>query len=510
VHASWVSAFAALEGLPEPERRLHDLGVGVVDRFERDGSPFALLLRTWMVRQLFGESDLSGRFWFENHVFDELAHIGVGTVQVREPDSPFPNVDAEGEPVAGADADPAIDPEPVLEFTVRTPSLSLNERWFEAVTRLVERAELIAMYLPVATPGVVDELEAIVESGRADRTVVLYSTSYAVEPLPEVPLLPNFERIARIDELDHRRPIASFVFEDLVERLRSLARIPPARRLRLLRKGDLDRTYPVTWTGVSRGFEAAATAHRGRGDNESAATALDRAARVAMMRGDVDTAVRQRKEQATVLRELNRLDAAEEVVATQAAALDHVTVRDQSHLAFLNAEMTIARAQITVARGNAVEGKQMLEAEHSRCELRGDTRAQAALLVALAWITRNEGDVFAALDAAHRAVALARAAGAALELARAQLVLGVLWYDVREPPAAADALSQAANVLPQGVEGDLCLILVKLGDIAAASGRAQEARRAFAAAWKLADELGSRAQAVAAGRRLADLVPEPD
>ena len=75
-----------VDALPEPRRSLHRRAVDVASRFERDGTPFALILKTFGAVQFFTESGLQGGDVFENLVFDQLEPADIGVIEVQVPD----------------------------------------------------------------------------------------------------------------------------------------------------------------------------------------------------------------------------------------------------------------------------------------------------------------------------------------------------------------------------------------------------------------------------------------
>jgi hypothetical protein len=197
------------------------MAIDVLDHYQREGVPFALMLRTYGITQIFTESDRHAGKLFENHLVDHLMPLGVDVIQVQ----------AQGSSGLGD-----VLFHPALAgglLSSRAPSLYLRtEVWLEAVTDLIDRAELIVVLLLMATGGVLQELEVIAAHGRADRTVVVCFGPWAQpNPLRES-VLDQFQRVLHVGDLDPQAPISTFVFGDLVDRL---TEIPsrPARPHRL-------------------------------------------------------------------------------------------------------------------------------------------------------------------------------------------------------------------------------------------------------------------------------------
>ena len=170
------------------------------------------------------------------------------------------------------------------------------------MTYLIERAELIVVLLTVGTPGVLLELETIASRGRADRTLVLVSGETAggrldrtvmlldgdaapdTKGLLETPVLDRFTRVLWTGDFDSSAPLDSFVFRDLVERLRAIRLVSADRRRKLIEAGDLDHEFPVTWIGLHEAFEELAFVSRAANRSDFAARYFGSAARLALSR----------------------------------------------------------------------------------------------------------------------------------------------------------------------------------------------------------------------------------
>jgi hypothetical protein len=139
-------------------------------------------------------------------------------------------------------------------FDKEVPALLLdNSLWLSAVKVLIQRSQLIVSECEGLSPGVVDELQACVELGKADRTVL-------VLPSPPFEFVGNekdvqgFPRAMHQHELDPKYPARSVVFRDLIGRIARIAKLDPKERVRLTRSGELDKTIPVTFRGVASGL----------------------------------------------------------------------------------------------------------------------------------------------------------------------------------------------------------------------------------------------------------------
>jgi hypothetical protein len=224
---------------PEHEWRkgLHAAALALLAEHEKTGKPFALYLRAFAIRQLYGHKlDKHGKLVdegtalvLEEHLQRSLAPRGVGVIKIE--DTKIPDV------LGG-----------------RVPALVLDQdKWFPVVERLIASAELIVSECQFLSPGVLAELKACIELGRVDRTVLLL-------PSPPVVLggkpedIEPFARATYQHDLIWDFPAKCVVFRDLVARIGRIAAMDPAKRVRLIRQGRLDEAEPVTFRGVPTGL----------------------------------------------------------------------------------------------------------------------------------------------------------------------------------------------------------------------------------------------------------------
>jgi hypothetical protein len=239
----WVIAIAGvlpeslIDELPEPRRTLHRRALGVLERHERDGVPFALVLRSYGITQFFGGRGIGPGQLFENILLAALDPAGIGVIQVQMP---------ERAPIYDDNHDQRI------FMAVRAPSLFADyNRWRQAVVSMIARAELIVVVIPQMTPGVEFELNAIADARRTERTVVLVTGEDLGGPedgtmamvdgheLPDTsqtmraPVLRKFPRVLWVGDLDPRAPLDGFAFRGPVLRHRR----PPGAPLRARARG---------------------------------------------------------------------------------------------------------------------------------------------------------------------------------------------------------------------------------------------------------------------------------
>jgi tetratricopeptide (TPR) repeat protein len=224
---------------PEDEelKALHAAALALFAEYEKTGKPFVLYLRTFAIRQLYGHKldkdgnlvDESTALVLEEHLHRLLAPRGVGVIKIA--DTSTPDV-----------------------FGGRVPALVLDQdKWFPAVKTLIASAELIVSECQFLNPGVLAELKACIELGRADRTVLILP-SPPVEFYGKPEDIEPFARATYQHDLNWEFPAKSVVFRDLVARIGRIGAMDPAKRIRLIRQGRLDEAEPVTFLGVPTGL----------------------------------------------------------------------------------------------------------------------------------------------------------------------------------------------------------------------------------------------------------------
>ena len=210
---------------------LHEAALDVLDEFNTRGTPFALYLRAFAVRQLYCHASDGGDggdgILLDVHFARHLRQIGANIVRVQ--DTSMPDV-----------------------LATETPGLLLHHgTWLAAVEQLIGAAQLIISECQFMSPGVVSELRACAEM-RIDQTV-LVTPSTPFEFVGNEDLSQLFPRMIQQFDLDLACPARTFVFEDLIERMAKIATLDIAERLQLIRYGRLDGTIPVTYRGVVEG-----------------------------------------------------------------------------------------------------------------------------------------------------------------------------------------------------------------------------------------------------------------
>lgn len=302
-HASLPAWAVSVPRVWEYARSKHEDAAYTLQLYEDEGVPFILTLRDFGNRLTFPGTSFNSDFFLENHLFDYFndvlslrgpsdRRVGVIQVQQQEPDG-YPSRESYNkDPWSGM---------------VYAPSFYLPDSvWMSAVRSLVWRAELIVVTLTRVGHGLSQELEAIAENGRTDRTVVIFTEMKDEnfnQQIVKSSALKPFMRIISHASVNPQSPIDTFVFNDLEERLMSILRTPRRQRLKLVR-GDLeyrmlrrlnrqpgqqaelahrefDRTFPISWSGVGKGYQELAATWRAEGRNSTAALYSDCAARIA-------------------------------------------------------------------------------------------------------------------------------------------------------------------------------------------------------------------------------------
>jgi tetratricopeptide (TPR) repeat protein len=503
--------------LPEPRRTLHRKAIETVMRHEAEGTPFVLMLRTYGVVQLFSEIDNGPPHALENLLFDGLKGTGAGFLQVQVDDHS----------VGNSLYDVAIS----TDIRVHAPSLFIDSAgWLEQVTYLIERAECIVVLLSLATPGVVQELETILAAGRADRTVVLVAGEeaggavdntvvlYDDEHEPdftavlEAPILTSFPRVLWVGDLTRPSPLETFVFRDLVERLKSIEGLESIERKKLIRDGNLDRGLPVTWKEVRRGFEDLAMASRAARRSHFAAQYFARVAMLAKMEGDVHGAIEAAIAEASLLLAMGRHQKAQAMVAELIDAIEPITRErwsSDSELVLAHARLVAEQARLLIPAGELDGATRILADEWARCQSPLNRRALSTLCTMTAWVLRATTDVDGVMSACNQAFELAMAENAPWEMARALTVLGATLDDLGEFVASERTLRKAAEILPPGQHfEDAFLIRMRLATVLEHNGRVEDARSMLEQAARVAEEGMLGTWAGEAQHRLSNLAPQ--
>jgi hypothetical protein len=268
---------ASIKGVDSIRGKFHQGALNLLAAYERERRPFALFLRTFHALELeIGyqrplENDIRASLW-------KRLQLNVITVQINNP-----SVDYECSP-------PGLNPRRRW-----LPALILDEQfWLEGVRHVLERADIIVSELALETPGAMAELKACHEGGHADRTIVVLpqALSPAVEMRPEggIVYLPpqitptqvgsEFLRTIFTNNLDLEDPLGAFVFRDLVQRMAAIAHLHVKKRIALHKADKINDTFPVTFSGVAKGYDKLARECLALGWPSLAAEFSERAARI--------------------------------------------------------------------------------------------------------------------------------------------------------------------------------------------------------------------------------------
>ena len=267
--APWL---APLDDADEHRRFQHERALAILDAFEQEARPFALLLSTYGTSELYGDDgDGYGESLFANLVGRGLSDRGVEVIAVQDQSN-----------LLASASGPSS-----MWFGQKIAALRLtNEAWLDAVRELMRRAELIVCECQFQTPGLALELAAIDSLHRHDRTIVLLPVSPPFASLDDSELIASFPRAVHADEMDWKAPLGHFVFSDLVERATNIAHLPAAERLALVRGGQLDARFPITGGDLLGGFETLASAQQKAGRQDRVAFCYSRLTQIARQSAD--------------------------------------------------------------------------------------------------------------------------------------------------------------------------------------------------------------------------------
>jgi hypothetical protein len=473
--------FLSPDQVPPNRREAHRRAVDLLDRCEATGQPFALVLRTYTITQLFGEADerFQASEQLENALDEELAPLGLGVVTVQAQNA-VSQLQFLGEDAVNH------------EFEIRAPALYVPaEVWMTVVEHLITRAGLVVVLLSAHTPGVLWELDKLVELDQADRTLVVLFTAAWMDPLPELPVLERFLRVSFGHQLAVPGFADHFLVKDLVASMCS---------------EHTSGRPEIDWSSMAAAYERTAQREWGWHALRDAAESFRRAARVSLRLDDHLAAARQTIKRATVLDALQDGTAARDVLHQLA---DHLAASTGRETALARAQLDAALARAMAASGEAGDALALLDQSRTRAGERDDPRSASILQTAKAWIRRGEADGIGAMTAAQEAVALAQRAESAAELWQSLIVLGIVWADFGEWfPHGMDTFARAVEAMPEsGAEEDLWLVLMTLGRLAAQNGNWSAATRAYESAAQAATAANLTAEARTARERLLAVLP---
>ncbi|MFO1458357.1 MAG: hypothetical protein U1G08_03040 [Verrucomicrobiota bacterium] len=208
------------------------------------------------------------RMLLENHLWATLSLHGIGVLTIVDPkEIPLPGALGHG-----------------------APALQLsNEEWQDVAVDLIKKAEIIVSEVPALTPGARFELDTCVAQGKAGVTVVVIpSPDGPISPLlDDDPTIAHLPRVISYDELPEVGAFNHFVFRDLVDRARGIARLAPDERRRMVENGEAIQRFPLTFEGLREGYEQMADFYKGAGNFPRAARAYFRALVVAKLKGEL-------------------------------------------------------------------------------------------------------------------------------------------------------------------------------------------------------------------------------
>lgn len=228
------------EALPLDSRLLakHEAALSVLRDSDEKGTPFVLYLRKFDLHHVHGPAD-DERQSGEEMLIDALPE-GARMLAVQE--SP------EGEAIRSV-------------WSPRVPSLRFGEAddWQAILRPIIYRAELIVSEFVFLSEGVRWELETCRALGKHHQTVLLLPPPRSIyEPLDHLVPLDQFPRVLWVNQLFTEKLAKSLVMEDLLQRVASIARLPPDERLRLLAEGRLHTRVPLSYESVLAGYNARA------------------------------------------------------------------------------------------------------------------------------------------------------------------------------------------------------------------------------------------------------------
>jgi len=495
-----------IPGLLAPDRtataarqRSHAKALAILDEHYQTGRPFALYFRTFSVKELVGDDGQGyGTASLQNSLLEALGQAGFALVMVQDPSE---KLDVLSYP-EGSELHP---------FAADTPAIRLaNDRWTEGVAELILRAELVISELLDASGGGARELEICKEIGRADRTVVVLRETFGDHPfshLDDDEVIRSLFRVVHLDELDLKELLRTFVWHDLVDRLRAIAALPDAERLALIATGKMDTQIPISFAGVAEGFERSAQTYRRAGHHLGAVLAYTTASRVARRAGhparavdyalaaawDCERGVGHERTAAT-------LALAEELMAqAEASAMDAAELRDA------RTKLAVHRASLMLETGREEEGRGLLLDALNAARGVDDHLSASRLLERLtreAWERRSPVE---AMNRAQETLREARAAGDKVAIATGLTLVGQCFSHLREPKLAADSFNEALALFKGASPPEIAWeTFIFFGQLAQA-WKMVSPRPFFEAALAIAQTLGLKAEENQTKRVLASI-----
>jgi tetratricopeptide (TPR) repeat protein len=332
------------------------------------------------------------------------------------------------------------------------------------------------------------------EVGEIDGTVMIFEDEQQPDTtnLMETPILHAFPRVLWIGDVERPAVLRTFVFADLIARLRTLRSMPREQR-RQMGTDDVDRTVPVKWAGVREGFEQLARTSRAAMRSRFAAQYFGSVATLALMEGDALGAMEATIAQLALLMVVPLRPTAQSVAASFLKTIDLVARgrwNDDPEFVVAYARL-VAECVRPLVPDDLQRAETILAASWIRCQKPLNRRALSTLATSTAWMLRATTDVDGVLSAGNRAFELAPAEKPPRETAAALTVLGATFDDLGDFPNATATLRKAAAVISDNhYPVEAWLIRIRLATVFIHAGQPDAARSALDEAVRIAKDGG--------------------
>jgi hypothetical protein len=211
----------------------------IADRV-RSGVPLIIYLRKFSTTVLHGETSDAPGHLAENQILAGLERgINFVTVQAHL-------LDSYAEHTGSQDS--------ILRR--RAPALNLKDsKWLSEVQQLIAWADLIfAEYQMPSTKGVRAELEYSLHIGANERTVLIAPSGGIFSFIDNDRLIQRYYRCFYYSQFTTENLRTSFVVQDLMDRLRLMARLSPGEQEKLTDPRARLERFPITYDGVAEGY----------------------------------------------------------------------------------------------------------------------------------------------------------------------------------------------------------------------------------------------------------------
>jgi tetratricopeptide (TPR) repeat protein len=487
--SSWLAPDSALK---PGERERQEAALRVLDDYSTKGTPFALFLRTFRVRQLYCHASEGGDggegILLDVHFTRELHRIGAHVLRVRDTDQAMENA-----------------------IPTETPTLALdNSTWLDAVKRLIDSAELVISECQFLTPGVVDELRACAAT-KLDQTI-LVTPSAPFEFAGNDELAQLFPRMIQQFDLDLACPVRTYVVRDLVERIGDIARMDMADRLALRRDGRLRELIPVSYRGVVEG--ALQLAQRYAAEKNPGATyfagsrAIISARQARGQAGSLETQLTVSKlcqDAGDSRLALVLVDEVERGIGEAGSTLsDEPRDRLESAVKQRRSESLSTLFDSVLDSEKPEELWRLANSQAGYAVQRGDSGALAQCLswMAVAAVLREQYEL--AIELTEDAIGLAHESGDSFREAFAWVYRGNALRALNRLDEAAKALATAIQTFPPGTYGRIhAVTMISLAEVSEQLGMNEYARDLYQSASDMAIPMG-QSDIEAAARRGMD------